>query len=121
MSTEATNATKVDEAPPAFLTMTNVDPEDWCAAFSQKRKLIGRDSNADIPVRRTRVSRRHAEIWADSAYPGFIEFAVLLLGLVVSIVCRRKGSRGFKVQPRRWVVERTFGWLTRWRRLNRNY
>ena len=25
------------------------------------------------------------------------------------------------MQPRRWVVERTFGWLTRWRRLNRNY
>ena len=39
----------------------------------------------------------------------------------VSIVRRRKGARGFKLQPRRWVVERTFGWLTRWRRLNRNY
>lgn len=67
------------------------------------------------------VSRRLVKIWADSAYQGFIEFAVLLLGLVVSIVRRRKGSKGFKVQHRRWVVERTFGWLTRWRRLNRNY
>ena len=28
---------------------------------------------------------------------------------------------GFKVLPRRWVVERTFGWLTRWRRLVRDY
>lgn len=67
------------------------------------------------------VSRRLVKIWADSAYQGFIEFAWLLLDLVVSIVKRRKGTRGFKVQPRRWVVERTFGWLTRWRRLNRNY
>lgn len=67
------------------------------------------------------VSRRLVKIWADSAYQGFVEFALLLLDLVVSIVRRRKGTRGFKVQPRRWVVERTFGWLTRWRRLNRNY
>ncbi len=55
---------KCDKGPPAFLTMTNVDPEDWCAAFSQRRKLIGRDHTADVPFRRARVSRRHAEIWA---------------------------------------------------------
>jgi transposase len=67
------------------------------------------------------ASRRLVKIWADSAYQGFMEFAVLLLELIVSIVKRRKGSKGFKVQHRRWVVERTFGWLTRWRRLNRNY
>lgn len=60
-------------------------------------------------------------LWADSAYRGFIEFAALLLSMVVAIVKRDKRTRGFKVQPRRWVVERTFGWLTRWRRLNRNY
>ena len=28
---------------------------------------------------------------------------------------------GFEVLPRRWVVERTFGWMTRWRRLVRDY
>jgi DNA-binding CsgD family transcriptional regulator len=66
MSTEASNPTQVDEAPPAFLTMTNVDPEEWCAAFSPNRKLIGRDSKADIPISGKRVSRRHAEIWAAS-------------------------------------------------------
>src|SRR5262249_10023982 len=46
---------------------------------------------------------------------------LVLLDLVVAIVTRRKGARGFEVQPRRWVGERTFGGLTRWRRLNRNY
>jgi len=66
-------------------------------------------------------SSRLVHIWADSAYQGFIEFAAILLSIVVAIVKRRKQTRGFKVQPRRWVVERTFGWLTRWRRLNRNY
>ena len=31
------------------------------------------------------------------------------------------GQVGFQVLPRRWVVERTFGWMTRWRRLVRDY
>ncbi len=67
------------------------------------------------------ASDRLAHVWADSAFQGFVEFALVLLGLVVAIVTRRPGAMGFEVQPRRWVVERTFGWLTRWRRLNRNY
>ena len=67
------------------------------------------------------ASRRLVQLWADSAYQGFVEFARLLLDLIVTIVKRNKRVKGFRVQPRRWVVERTFGWLTRWRRLNRNY
>ena len=67
------------------------------------------------------ASGRLVHVWADSAFRGFVEFALVLLDLVVAIVTRRPGARGFEVQPRRWVVERTFGWLTRWRRLNRNY
>ena len=60
-------------------------------------------------------------LWADSAYRGFVEFALLLFRMVVSIVSRPNGTVGFVLLPKRWVVERTFGWLTRWRRLNRNY
>ena len=33
----------------------------------------------------------------------------------------KKAADGFKVQPRRWVVERTFGWLVRYRRLMVDY
>jgi putative transposase len=40
---------------------------------------------------------------------------------VVEIVRRIDADPGFKVLPRRWVVERTFGWMTRWRRLVRDY
>ena len=40
---------------------------------------------------------------------------------VVEIVRRIDSDPGFKVLPRRWVVERTFGWMTRWRRLVRDY
>src|SRR5439155_10451323 len=67
------------------------------------------------------ASDRLVQVWADSAYQGFIEFALVLLSIAVAIVSRGKRTGGFRVQARRWVVERTFGWLTRWRRLNRNY
>ncbi len=47
--------------------------------------------------------------------------ACLLLGLTLSIVRRKTGTKGFVVLPRRWVVERTLGWLGRWRRLSKDY
>lgn len=43
------------------------------------------------------------------------------MDFTVEVVRRLVGQDGFKVQPRRWVVERTFGWLMRWRRLVRDY
>ena len=43
------------------------------------------------------------------------------LDFVVQVVRRIDHEPGFKVLLRRWVVERTFGWMTRWRRLVRDY
>jgi transposase len=43
------------------------------------------------------------------------------LDFVVEIVRRSDTAKGFEVIPRRWVVERTFGWMIRWRRLVRDY
>ena len=40
---------------------------------------------------------------------------------MLEIVRRSDKDPGFKVLPRRWVVEHTFGWMTRWRRLVRDY
>ncbi|MGA4215145.1 transposase, partial [Ralstonia nicotianae] len=40
---------------------------------------------------------------------------------VVEVVRRHEQQTGFAVLPRRWVVERTFGWMVRWRRLVRDY
>jgi putative transposase len=67
------------------------------------------------------ASPRLVHVWADAAYQGFVDFAQAILSVVVAIVTRKTKPKGFRVQKRRWVVERTFGWLTRWRRLNRNY
>jgi putative transposase len=40
---------------------------------------------------------------------------------LLGIVRRPKGVRGFALLPLRWIVERTFGWLGRWRRLSKDY
>jgi putative transposase len=47
--------------------------------------------------------------------------ACFLLGLSLIIVRRIAGTTGFVVLPRRWVVERSLGWLGRWRRLSKDY
>jgi len=43
------------------------------------------------------------------------------LDFVIKIVRRVDDQKGLHVLPRRWVVERTFGWMMRWRRLVRDY
>jgi transposase len=63
-------------------------------------------------------------LWVDGGYSG-PAFAQWVKGLrpklKVEVVKRSDDTRGFKVLPRRWVVERTFGWLMHQRRLVRDY
>lgn len=59
---------------------------------------------------------------ADAGYPGGLaSWAWRVLGCRVEIVHRQPGQKGFVVLKRRWVVERTFGWLNRSRRLSKDY
>ena len=37
------------------------------------------------------------------------------------LVARNPQGKGFQRLPHRWIVERTFGWLNRWRRLSKDY
>ncbi len=61
-------------------------------------------------------------VWADSRYAGsFVTWAQQQLGLTVEVVRKAKEQVGFVVQARRWVVERTFAWLMKCRRLVRDY
>lgn len=62
-------------------------------------------------------------IWADGGYSGkpMIEWVFKLAGWVFEVVKRSDDAKGFVVLPHRWVVERTFGWLGRYRRLSKDY
>ena len=61
-------------------------------------------------------------IWADAGYAGrLVLWVQARTGWELAIVRRPRGSQRFEVLPRRWVVERTFGWLGRSRRLSKDY
>jgi putative transposase len=62
------------------------------------------------------------KIWADGTYRGgFIDWVYEKIQAVLEIVKRDDGEKGFKVLPKRWVVERTFAWLGNYRRLSKDY
>lgn len=68
-------------------------------------------------------SSRFRHLWVDQGYrAGFIALlARYRHGLSVEVVTRPKGHKGWLLLPRRWVVERTFAWLGRFRRLSKDY
>ena len=60
-------------------------------------------------------------IWADGSYRGPLEeWTERVTGFLLQIVRRDPNRKGFYVLPRRWVVERTFGWFGRYRRLSKD-
>ena len=61
-------------------------------------------------------------IWADAGYSGqLVDWVNSVCGWILEIVRRSDDVKGFQILPRRWVVERTFGWLGRYRRLSKDY
>jgi transposase len=91
------------------LAVTAANVQDWDAACGLMRKA-------------RRLYPWLARIWADSSYAAEkTQDAAQILKLVVEIVRRCGDVRGFVVLPRRWVVERTFAWLNRCRRLTKDF
>ena len=61
-------------------------------------------------------------IWADGGYAGkLIAWVKDICGWRLEIVKRSDDVKGFKVVPKRWIVERTFAWLYGYRRLSKDY
>lgn len=61
-------------------------------------------------------------VWADGAYRRMIDWvAAWRPAIPVRLEVVERAGPGFVVLKRRWVVERTFGWLGRWRRLSKDY
>jgi putative transposase len=65
--------------------------------------------------------RRMLVIFADGGYAGkFVKYVYRWFGRTVEIV-KRHASGTFVVLPKRWIVERTFSWFGRYRRLSKDY
>jgi transposase len=60
-------------------------------------------------------------IWVDAAYRAVVSWAWACWLWTLEVVSAPKGQKGFVVQIKRWIVERTFGWLNRSRRLSKDY
>jgi putative transposase len=67
--------------------------------------------------------RRLKVVWADSRYRAWPlrVWVAAWASWALEVVSRPAGARGWVLLPRRWVIERTFAWLTRYRRLARDY
>jgi len=65
---------------------------------------------------------RLRKVWADGAYRGtLLDWVKQRFTWVLDIVKRDDAVKGFKVLPKRWIVERTLGWLSHRRRLSKDY
>ena len=62
-------------------------------------------------------------IWVDGGYDGqpLQLWVKRWFNWVVETIKRNQDTKGFEVLPKRWVVERTFGWFGRYRRLSKDY
>jgi putative transposase len=68
------------------------------------------------------TSGRLEVVFADRAYQGELEEELeKALDLRLEITSSESGEPGFSVEPKRWIVERTFGWFGGWRRLSKEY
>ena len=83
--------------------------------------IADREGATDVLDLASPVCPRLAHIWADGGYRGYLATWVQRThGWTLAVVKRAPAGQGFVVQPRRWVVERTFGWLGRSRRLRKD-
>jgi putative transposase len=92
------------------LAVLPAGPTDWDGAVEVFKRAGG-----SLP--------RLAKVWADANYRVNALFAWIAANCrwVLEIVTGRPGQTTFEVQPMRWIVERTFGWFGRYRRLSKDY
>jgi putative transposase len=102
-----------------------VDTLGWLLnVFVTSAKSTERDG-AELLLQQTPAEiLAHLElIWADGGFAG-VDFASWVqehFGCIVEIVKRPGTAKGFVLLPRRWTVERTFGWMGYFRRLSKDY
>jgi putative transposase len=68
------------------------------------------------------AGKKLRRLWVDGSYRGkLVEWVLEHCQFVLQPILRPEGQKGFLALPKRWVVERTFAWLTQCRRLSKDY
>ncbi|WP_435191453.1 IS5 family transposase [Streptomyces sp. bgisy126] len=84
--------------------------------------VTDRDAGQTLLARLRERHWRIARVWADGGYTGrLVDLARDVWRVALTVVKRSDDAAGFTVLPKRWLVERTFAWLMRSRRLTRDY
>jgi transposase len=93
-----------------------------CAALVSPADMKDRTAFPKLLRRAKRIAPTIADVWLDKGYPGAtVTQAAQHTGVSSDIVSAPKRATGFRVPPRRWVVERINGWINRCRCLDRHY
>ena len=94
----------------------------FVTAASQTEREGGKVVLQRLKEKGTRIARLHT-IWVDGGFTGdtFMMWVMDLCHWVVQVVLRPQEHQRFVLLPKRWVVERTFGWLSWCRRLSRDH
>jgi len=100
-----------------------VDTEGWLLALVVVAASVSDKAGAKLLAARLFATFATLRLmWADACYGGspVSDFMKKTAGITIEVV-KRTSPHSFQVIRRRWVVERTFGWLMRYRRLCRDY
>ncbi len=100
-----------------------VDTEGFLAELVVHPANLSESAGARLVLTKAKVAGRAlGKVWVDAGYQaGVVAWAAEELGYGLEVVRRRPGATGFAVLPRRWVVERSFAWAGRYRRLSKEY
>jgi putative transposase len=100
-----------------------VDTQGWLV--SVKVHPANWQDKVGLPyvLRRVPLFDRWKLLLLDGGYdsPALVNWIERLFGVRVELVCRPPEQQGFAVLPKRWIVERTFAWLGKCRRLSKDY
>lgn len=94
----------------------------WVSAANVPEREGAKEVLKQVKQMDKQVSRLHT-IWADGGFDGptFMMWVMDICGWILQVVLRPQQTKGFVLLKKRWVVERTFGWLMGCRRLVRDY
>lgn len=82
--------------------------------------LQDRDGARPVPAKLKNLFPTLKVVFADGGYTGkLLQWVEQLKAFVLNII--RRTDKGFKILPKRWIVERTFGWLGKYRKLSKDY